>query len=107
MMLRRYVFAVLLVFTCLAGGPAMTAAPPADPDVETSVRRDRFNRSSTAIARAAMGEKAAAQFDLRQYSIGESVVRDFARWNRVREKLAARQMPPPQAKQPDERAAPR
>jgi len=32
------------------------------------------------------------------------VIRDFARWNRVREKLAAHQMPPPQAKQPDEAA---
>ena len=30
--------------------------------------------------------------------------KDFARWNRVREKLAAHQMPPPQAKQPDEAA---
>ena len=29
-------------------------------------------------------------------------MRDFAKWDRVRDKLAARQMPPPQAKQPSE-----
>ncbi len=49
------------------------------------------------------GEKASAQLDLRQYTTIDSVVQDFTKWNRVREKLAARQMPPQQAKQPSER----
>ncbi len=37
-------------------------------------------------------------------SSAESVVQDFSRWDRVRDKLAAGQMPPKQAKQPDDRA---
>ncbi len=37
-------------------------------------------------------------------SSAESVVQDFSRWDRVREKLAAGQMPPKQATQPDARA---
>ena len=48
------------------------------------------------------GEKAAAQLDLRQYTTAESVIQDFAKWERVRAKLASRQMPPPRSKQPSE-----
>ena len=48
------------------------------------------------------GDKAAAQLDLRQYSSAASVVRDFAKWDRVRDKVAAKQMPPAQAKQPSD-----
>ncbi len=46
------------------------------------------------------GDSPAAQLDLRSYSTVESVVRDYARWNVVMEKLTAKEMPPKQAGQP-------
>ena len=57
------------------------------------------------IARAATPEKKRP----RSWTCGstprpQSVVQDFAKWDRVREKLAAHQMPPQQAKQPSESA---
>src|SRR5262245_54406151 len=42
-------------------------------------------------------EGRAAQFDLRPYSNAASVVKDFAHWQLVLDKLSAGQMPPPQA----------
>ncbi len=41
-----------------------------------------------------------AQFDLGQYSNLGAVVQDHGHWSLVLEKLSAKQMPPPQAKQP-------
>lgn len=41
----------------------------------------------------------AAQFDLRPYLNTASVVKDFAHWQLVLDKLSAGQMPPPQARQ--------
>jgi hypothetical protein len=46
------------------------------------------------------GANPAAQFDLRRYSSMADVVAGDAHWALVLEKLAAGQMPPPQAKQP-------
>jgi len=46
------------------------------------------------------GEKAMAQFDLGQYSNLGTVVQDHRHWSLVLEKLTAKQMPPPQARQP-------
>ena len=46
------------------------------------------------------GEKPMAQFDLGHYSNLRAVVQDHGHWSLVLEKLAAKQMPPPQAKQP-------
>ena len=103
-MLRRYTFAFLLAFACLAGGPTMTAAPPADPDVERQFAETVQPFLNSYCTSCHGGAKPAAQFDLRQYSSAESVVQDFSRWDRVRDKLAAGQMPPKQAKQPDDRA---
>jgi hypothetical protein len=45
------------------------------------------------------GQAPAAQFDLRPYSNTASVVKDFAHWQLVLDKLREAQMPPPQAKQ--------
>src|SRR5206468_4039351 len=42
-------------------------------------------------------QKPQAQFDLTAYSSTESVLRDFAHWSRALDKLAAEQMPPPNA----------
>src|SRR5262245_43465006 len=46
------------------------------------------------------GDKPTAQLDLRGYSKMAAVIGDYPRWAVVREKLAAEQMPPRQAKQP-------
>ena len=46
------------------------------------------------------GEKPMAQFDLGQYSNLRAVVQDHRHWSLVLEKLIAKQMPPPQTKQP-------
>ena len=82
----------------------MNAAQGTEPGTEREFTESVRPFLATYCSSCHSGEKAAAQLDLRQYSSGDAVVRDFARWNRVREKLAAHQMPPPQAKQPDEGA---
>lgn len=85
-------------------GPAIDAAPPADAGVERAFT-DTVQPFLTAYCTNCHGgEKPAAQLDLRQYSTAESVVQDFARWDRVLNKIAARQMPPPQSRQPSEKA---
>ncbi|RPI48178.1 MAG: DUF1587 domain-containing protein, partial [Acidobacteria bacterium] len=86
----------------------MIAAPPAPPQADADVER-QFTETvrpflNTYCTSCHGGEKPAAQLDLRQYSSTKSVVQDFSRWDRVRERLAAREMPPRQAKQPDEGA---
>jgi hypothetical protein len=82
----------------------MNAAQGTEPGTEREFTESVRPFLATYCSGCHTGEKAAAQLDLRQYSSGDAVVRDFARWNRVRDKLAAHQMPPPQAKQPDEAA---
>jgi hypothetical protein len=101
-MLQRCFLTFLLVFACLVG-PSMTAAPPADPDVERGYAQTVKPFLNTYCASCHGGAKPAAQFDLGQYPSTDSVVGDFSRWNRLRERLASRQMPPPQARQPDDR----
>ncbi|HEV8145811.1 MAG TPA: DUF1592 domain-containing protein, partial [Bryobacteraceae bacterium] len=46
------------------------------------------------------GAKAMAQFDLKKYSTLATVIEDHAHWATVLEKLSAKEMPPPQMKQP-------
>ena len=50
------------------------------------------------------GAAPAAQLDLRAYSTVSAVIQDYAHWNLVLEKLAAKQMPPKPVKQPPEDA---
>jgi hypothetical protein len=91
----------LLAVACFVA-PAMNAAqaPLASADREyTETVRPIV---ATYCASCHTGERAAAGLDLRQYTTVDAVVQDFAKWDRVREKLAARQMPPPNAKQPSE-----
>ena len=102
MMLRRPFATVLLLFGCFLG-PATDAAPPPDADVEREFAENVRPILDSYCASCHAGAKAAAQLDLRQYPSAESVVQDYAKWDRLREKLAARQMPPPSAKQPSER----
>src|SRR5688572_27387264 len=100
---HRCVSIFLMALACVVA-PAMNAAqaPNADLEREYSATVQPFLNAYCVSCHT--GEKAAAQLDLRQYSSAASVVQDFAKWDRVREKLAAHQMPPPKAKQPDERA---
>jgi len=46
------------------------------------------------------GSSPAAQFDLSPYTTMDAVVRDYAHWNHVLERLAANEMPPKAMKQP-------
>jgi hypothetical protein len=102
-MFQRFLVIFLLALACFVA-PSMKAAqaPNADVDREFTATVQPFLNAYCTSCHT--GEKAAAQLDLRQYSSAASVVQDFAKWDRVREKLAAHQMPPQQAKQPSERA---
>jgi hypothetical protein len=82
----------------------MTAAPPQAQDAEREFAAVVEPFLTAYCVGCHSGDKAPAQLDLRQFSSSEAVVQDFVRWNRLREKLAAHQMPPKQAKQPDEQA---
>ena len=46
------------------------------------------------------GDAPAAQFDMRPYTTVDTVVRDHPRWHLVMERMAAKEMPPPQGPQP-------
>src|SRR5688500_20333477 len=98
--IRRYLLAPLLLASVV--GPAMDAAQAP----ETTANREFAQTVQPVLAAYCTschtGEKAAAQLDLRQYTTAESVIQDFAKWERVRAKLASRQMPPPRSKQPSE-----
>lgn len=98
----RVLFTPLLVLACVAV-PSMNAAPPLNANVEREFVDTVRPFLDAYCTSCHGGEKPAAQLDLQQYSTTTSVVEDFSRWNRLREKLAARQMPPRQAKQPDDR----
>lgn len=100
--LRHFVAVALLLLGRVT--PVMNAAQApgtvADREFTETVRPFL----TTYCASCHTGEKAAAQLDLRQFTSAESVVQDYARWNRLREKLASQQMPPRQAKQPEDAA---
>ena len=100
---RRTFLTSLLVLGCFVA-PAMNAAQSPDAGTEREFTETVRPFLTAYCTSCHAGERAAAQLDLRQYTSTESVVQDFARWDRLRQKLAARQMPPPQARQADERA---
>lgn len=99
--LRQCILVTLVVLGSVIA-PAMNAAQAPNADVERDFGATVQPFLTSYCVSCHTGEKAAAQLDLRRYSSAASVVQDFARWDRVREKLAARQMPPKQAKQPSE-----
>src|SRR5687767_13871147 len=99
--LRHYLFISLVIVGSVVA-PAMNAAQAPNTDLEREYSATIKPFLDTYCASCHTGEKAAAQLDLRQYTSAASVVQDFAKWDRVREKLTARQMPPQQAKQPSE-----
>ncbi len=99
--LRHFLLVALLVLGSVVA-PAMNAAQAPNADVEREYGATIQPFLNSYCVSCHTGEKAAAQLDLRQYSSAASVVQDFAKWDRVREKLSARQMPPQQAKQPSD-----
>ena len=99
--LRNGVLISLLVAGAVVT-PAMNAAQSPNPDVEREYGTAVQPFLNAYCISCHTGDKAAAQLDLRQYSSAASVVRDFAKWDRVRDKVAAKQMPPAQAKQPSD-----
>jgi len=97
--LRAVLFTPVLVLAGIA--VPMNAAAPA---TEVAVERGFTNTVQPFVAAYCTtchsGEKAAGQLDLRSYTSVESVVHDYARWNRVIARLTAKEMPPATAKQP-------
>jgi hypothetical protein len=100
--MHRLLLIPALVVGCFVA-PAMNAAQAPGTEAERGFAGTVRPFLSTYCTGCHGGEKPAAQLDLRQYSTTQSVVQDFSRWNLVREKLAARQMPPPRSKQPADR----
>jgi hypothetical protein len=84
----------------LLGALTVRAATPEPPELERRfVETVRPFLVSYCIS-CHSGEKPMAQVDLGQYSNLRAVVQDHRHWSLVLEKLTAKQMPPPQAKQP-------
>src|SRR5687768_2789602 len=100
----RYSFLASLLVLGSVVAPSMNAAQAPNADIEREFASTVQPFLNSYCTSCHTGEKAAAQLDLRQYTSAASVVQDFAKWDRVREKLAAHQMPPQQAKQPSESA---
>jgi len=84
--------------------PAMNAAQAPASSEEREFTESVRPFLNTYCTSCHAGEKAAAQLNLQQYTTTASVVEDYAKWTRLREKLAAHQMPPQQARQPPEEA---
>src|SRR5688572_24956274 len=99
--LRHCVLFSLLVLGSVAG-PTIDAAQAPNGDLEREYTAQVLPVLNSYCVSCHTGDTAAAQLDLRQYTSAAAVVQDFAKWDRVREKLASRQMPPPQARQPSE-----
>lgn len=91
-------FIVIVTTLGRAAGPASDAA--LERDFTQTVRP--FVLSYCVVCHS--GAAAQAQFDLKSYTKLSEVVRDFPRWSLVIDKLSAQQMPPKEAKQPDDAA---
>jgi len=85
MLLRR--FPVLLAITAI---PASASTPALDRRFEQTVRP--FITKYCIGCHS--GQTPAAQFDLKAYTTVEMVTRDYPRWERVLERLTAKEMPP-------------
>ena len=99
--MQRSSLIFLLALACFVA-PAMNAAQAPDAGADREFTDSVRPVLTTYCASCHSGDKAAAQLDLRQYTNVDAVVQDFAKWDRVREKLAAREMPPQKVKQPSE-----
>lgn len=96
---HRFVW-VLVWAAALPLSPPLRAADPSNAELDR-----RFSQSIRPfLTRYCMGchsgATPAAQFNLQPYTSMATVIRDYGHWTLVLERLAARQMPPPQAPQP-------
>src|SRR3954471_23478660 len=101
--LRAVLFTPVLVLAGIAV-PMNAAAPATEVAVERGFTGTVQPFVATYCTSCHSGEKAAGQLDLRSYTTVDSVVHDYARWNRVIARLTAKEMPPSTAKQPPDAA---
>jgi hypothetical protein len=92
----------LLATSLLILGNALRAADPTDAALARRFTQTVRPFLTSYCAGCHTGSTPAASLDLNRYSTMESVVDDFPRWAVVLGKLTAKQMPPPQMKQPPE-----
>ncbi|MEX2261035.1 MAG: DUF1587 domain-containing protein, partial [Bryobacteraceae bacterium] len=78
----------------------MCAAEAANSDLERGFARTVRPFLASYCIGCHGGATPAAQFDIRPYTTMAAVIRDYAHWNLVLEKLTAGEMPPKPAKQP-------
>src|SRR4029453_8597507 len=97
-MWARLSLAWLLFLGCIAV-PTNSAAPQT-PDATPAFVQTVQPFLKTYCTGCHGGAKPAAQMDLTQYTRVDAIVRDFSRWNRIRDRLSAGEMPPKQATQP-------
>lgn len=89
----------LLLLTAISL-PWMLGAAPAKPDLERSFTQTVKPFLNTYCIGCHGGATPAAQFDLKPYTSAAAVVKDYAHWNTVLDKLAAKEMPPKALPQP-------
>jgi mono/diheme cytochrome c family protein len=97
-MWSRLLLAWLFVLSSIA--VPMTAQPSETDDAARAFAETVQPFLKTYCVSCHGGARPAAELNLTQYGTIDSVVRDFSRWNRVRDRLSAREMPPKQATQP-------
>lgn len=97
---RRALLTIPLLIFGIIAIPAMSATTSAETDLERRFTQTVRPFLASYCIGCHAGETPAAQFDLRRYSTMAAVVRDHPRWVLVLDKLATREMPPKQVKQP-------
>jgi len=102
--MRLIALAVTLLSVIGTAIPWMLAADATDSDLERRFAQTVQPVLAGYCLGCHSGATPAAQFDLRAYPTVAAVIRDYPRWNLVLEKLAAREMPPKQVKQPPDEA---
>jgi hypothetical protein len=90
-----------IVLVLCAGRLGVSAADSTDPDLERRFTATVRPFVESYCAGGHSGAKPAAQLDLRAYTSMAAVVRDYPRWERVSDKLTAKQMRQPQGPDAD------
>jgi Protein of unknown function (DUF1587)/Planctomycete cytochrome C len=97
---RRFLSGLIV----LAAGtmPRMQAATTANSDLDRRFAQTVRPFLTTYCIRCHGGSSPAAHLDLSAYSTSAAVIRDYAQWERVLDRLTSGQMPPKPMKQPPE-----
>src|SRR5262245_40587507 len=103
-MLRFALSTIALLAIVYLASPVLSAAQSDDADLDRQFAQTVRPFLSTYCTRCHGGAKPEGQFDLRQYSTIQAVIRDHSRWSLLVDRLAAREMPPKRAKQPPDDA---